>query len=314
MSASEVRSVIERVLSKNPKGLRNYVLRGKSLGDAVLTGFDLIDSMAADVISDVVHATEQMASRQILAYDPSYQTSASQVLAEAILDVPELALIDEAIRNDDVPSDTGGEPVIAMVHCVGTADEQIAAFRLKGPGIAARRVRGVPLVPKEGIFKPLAGDILYYEPRFDVITISDFVLFNTVTLVQTKLHAPEKAQKLARETLESVTSRIKIDGYNMLQAAVVEDPTLRAKMAYVARLIENDPDYAKNLTTSKLVGFVQDHPEYGIALTTFKGEKRLKFETSPQHRHKIPRLLADDYLHSYLTDRSYEAGSKQDVR
>ena len=58
---------------------------------------------------------------------------------------------------------------------------------------------------------------------------------------------------------------------------------------------------------------LQVYPDYNIPLTTVDGTKALLFDPSPQHRHQIPRLLADDYLHSYLTDRTYEAGSKQRV-
>lgn len=93
----------------------------------------------------------------------------------------------------------------------------------------------------------------------------------------------------------------------------MDDPTMRAKMAYVARLLASDPAYAKNLTTKKLVKFVETYPDYDIPVTTVNGKKALSFDPSPQHRHQIPRLLADDYLHSYLTDRNYEAGSKQRV-
>ncbi len=93
----------------------------------------------------------------------------------------------------------------------------------------------------------------------------------------------------------------------------MNDPTMRAKMAHVARLVNDDPEYARHLTTKKLVAFVEEYPAYDIATSKVDGKKSLKFDSSPQHRHKIPRLLADDYLHSYLTDRSYEAGSKQDV-
>jgi hypothetical protein len=37
------------------------------------------------------------------------------------------------------------------------------------------------------------------------------------------------------------------------------------------------------------------------------------FEPSPQSRYLIPKALADDFLRSELTDRRYEAGSKQRI-
>ena len=147
----------------------------------------------------------------------------------------------------------------------------------------------------------------------DIKYFGNPVFFSTVTLVQNKLHAPDKARALAKDTLKSVTASIRIDGYDELESAVMDDPSMRAKMAQVARLIDEDPHYVEYLTTEKLVTFVETHPTYEIATCIVDGKKSLQFNSSPQHRHKIPRLLADDYLHSQLTDRSYEAGSKQDV-
>ncbi|UNX54034.1 hypothetical protein MF406_13925 [Georgenia sp. TF02-10] len=313
MSAESARQALQEALDAGPDTLDNHVLRGAALGEAEVTRFGLVGNMAADVVADVTHAAETMARKQFLAYDPSYQTSTSQVLVEALADIPELAAIDALIRQGDVPDDNGTEPVVAMAHSIGTGDGQIVAYRLKGAGIATRRARGIPLVPRDGVYVPLTGEVIYYEPRFEALTVSGFVFFNTVTLVQTKLRAPAKARQLAKTTLKSVTTHIRIDGYAELEAAVMADPSMRAKMAHVARLISDDPEYARHLTTKKLVTFVGEHPEYDIATSKVDGEKGLKFDSAPQHRHKIPRLLADDYLHSYLTDRSYEAGSKQDV-
>lgn len=292
-------------------GLDNFVVRGMALADAEVTRFDLVAAMADGVVSDVVKAVSGLIDKQFLDYDPSYQTNTSQVLVEDLTEIPELDAVDAVVRlgNDDA----GGEQVVAMAHAVGTGANKIVAYRLKGPGIATRRSRGITLIPRDGIYRPIEGDVLYYEPRFDAFTCAGFAYFTTVTMIQTKLHADGKARQLASDTLTAVTAQVAIDGFAELEKAVMDDPTMRAKMAYVARLLASDPAYAKNLTTKKLVKFVETYPDYDIPVTTVNGKKALSFDPSPQHRHQIPRLLADDYLHSYLTDRNYEAGSKQRV-
>lgn len=313
MNAEAARQALVKALEAEPDALTNHVVRGESLAEATVTGYDLESDMADQVLADVVQAAEAMTRKQFLAYDPSYQTSSSQVLVESIADIPELAAVDAEIRLGDVADDNGGAAVVAMTHSVSNGGERIVAYRLKGAGIATRRSKDIPLVPRDGVYRPLTGDILYYEPRFDAITAGGFIFFNTVTLVTTKLQAPEKARRLARETLKSVTADIRIQGYEQLEAAVMDDPTMRSKMAHVARLVQDDAEYASHLTTARLVEFVTDHPQYDIATAEIDGEKTLKFDPAPQHRHKILRLLADDYLHSYLTNRDYEAGSKQGV-
>lgn len=314
MTTERARLALVSALAAEPTGSDNFVIRGESLADSELTRFDLIDVMASDVVGDVRRFAEALAGKQFLDYDPSYQTNSSQVLVEKLDDVPELSAVDATVRRGDVPNDAGGRAVVAMAHAVGTGANRIVAYRLKGPGIATRRARGITLVPRDGVYQPIKGDVLFYEPRFDVLTRGEFAYFTTVTLIQTKLNAPDKARQLARDTLAAVTAKIRIDGFAELEQAVMDDPSMRAKMAYVARLLQSDPDYAKNLTTKKLVAFVESYPDYDIPIASVDGKKALQFDASPQHRHQIPRLLADDYLHSYLTDRNYEAGSKQSVR
>lgn len=314
MTAEPARQALTRAVSEHANGLDNLVIHGASLSDCGVSRFDLVADMAAGVINDVLKAAKSLTHKQFLSYDPSYQTSTSQVMVEDLDEIPELAAVDADVRAGDVSDDASGSPVVAMAHAIGTGSNKVVAYRLKGPGIATRRARGITLIPRDGIYRPVEGDVLYYEPRFDAFTCAGFAYFTTVTLIQTKLHADEKARELARDTLTTVTAKLRIARYSELEQAVMDDPTMRAKMAYVARLLQLEPEYAANLTTKKLVNFVESYPAYDIAVSTVNGETVLIFDPSPQHRHQIPRLLADDYLHSYLTDRNYEAGSKQRVK
>lgn len=305
MTAEPARQVLVTAIASGGDALDNFVVRGEAIAEAAVNRFDLVADMASRVTDDVQTKVQALTQKQFLNYDPSYQTSTSQVLVERLDQIPELATVDAA---------ADGQQVVAMAHAVGAGNSKVVAYRLKGPGIAARRSKGFTLIPRDGIYRPIDGDVLFYEPRFDAFTCAGFAYFTTVTLIQAKLHADHKARQLAKDTLAAVTTKLTIDGFSDLEKAVMDDPSMRAKMASVARLIQTDPDYATNLTTKKLVKFVETYADYDIAVTTLKGKKVLAFDPSPQHRHQIPRLLADDYLHSYLTDRNYEAGSKQRVQ
>ncbi len=313
MTADAARQALTDALAANPAGLSNFVLRGGALSGAEITRYSLVQEMARTVTEDVVKAASALTKKQFLNYDPSYQTSSSQVLVEELTEIPELAAVDAVARLGDLDLDEGGDQTVALAHAVGKGEHQIVAYRVKGPGIATRRTKGITLIPRNGIYRPIEGDVLYYEPRFDAFTCGGYVFFVSVSLIQTKLQADDKARELAQKTLAKVTAKIEIDGFGELERAVMDDPNLRAKMAAVARLIDSDPTYAKNLTTAKLVKFVLSNPDYRIPISTLNGKKVLRYDASPQHRHQIPRLLADDYLHSYLTDRNYEAGSKHRV-
>lgn len=292
----------------------NYVVRGHALEAAEVTRFELIDTMASTVTSDLTRYVGGLPARQFLPYDPSYQTNPSQLLFEDLSAIADLAAIDAVIRGDDVDDDAGGDPLVAMAHTLGAGADKIVAYRVKGPGIAARRKKWVQLIPRNGIYEPIDDEILIYEPSFDVITCSGYAYFTTVTLIQSQLNASGKARDLAKATLASATAKLKIEGIEELEKAVMDDRTMRLKMAAVARLLAAEPDYVKLLTTRNLVRFIKAHPDYDIPLADSDGKSVLKFDPTPQRRHQIPKLLADDYLHSQLTDRNYEAGSKHRVQ
>lgn len=313
MTSDQARTILADALEARRDALSNCVLRGDVMVTAHLARFDLIKEMAQQVTNDVWLSVEALILKQFIPYDPSYQTSTSQVLVEDLTLIPDLAALDTEIRGGDMPNDDGGKSVVAMAHAVGSGEHQVVAYRVKGAGIATRRAKWVQLIPRDGVYTPIDDEVLFYEPRFEVLTCRGYAYFTSASLIQSKLNAPDKARQLAKATLAKVTKKVVIDGLEELERSVMEDPSMRAKMAYIARLLDADPDYAKKLTTENLIKFVEDNPEYNVCVSEMTGEKALKFDPSPQHRHQIPKLLADDYLHSQLTDRNYEAGSKHRV-
>ncbi len=84
MTEEPARHALATALAADPTGLDNFVIRGDALVDSELTRFDLIDGMASDVVGDVRRFAEALIGKEFLDYDPSYQTSSSQVLVEKL--------------------------------------------------------------------------------------------------------------------------------------------------------------------------------------------------------------------------------------
>ena len=315
--ADGARGVLVEALATGDAGLATALVRGSSFAGGDVSRIEFTESLAAQVASDVRAWATSVAGKRFIPYDPSYQTDASQVLVERLAEVLDLAGIDAQVRGGDLADDAasdGAAPVMAMVHAVGSGTTRLVAYRLKGPGIATQRARrGLALVPRDGIFEPYDREILFYEPRFDALTCGDFVFFTAASLIQRALNSPEKAQQLARDALKAATAKLKIHGLEELEEAVVNDPVMRAKMAQVGRLLAGDEEYASFLTTENLIAFADGNPAYELQVTEIQGERLLSFDPSPQRRYQIPKLLADDYLRSQLTERAYEAGSKHRV-
>lgn len=173
-----------------------------------------------------------------------------------------------------------------------------------------QRRRGLALLPRDGVYGRVEGELLIHEPGADLVTLDGYALFSSVGLMQTSLHAETKARRRATQTFDHITASVAIDGGEELRRAVADDPAMRAKLLSISRTLEADPQLAGHLRTEELVAFAERNPAYGIALGEVDGRRALRFDPSPQHRHRILRLLADDYLRSGLTGRRYEAGSK----
>ena len=85
---------------------------------------------------------------------------------------------------------------------------------------------------------------------------------------------------------------------------------MMAKMASVRRSIESDPDYARAMTMDRLIAYIEQHPHVDIDVVGSGSSRELVFDPRPARRFQILKLLDDDFLHSVLTERDYEAGSK----
>lgn len=293
--------------------LSTYVARGGDLDSAEVTRVEFAADVAVEVTADLLRSLRNLAERELLAYDPAYQPSAGQAMVTDLAEVPTLQRLHVLALGDDVPVDRSGAGLVhAMAHRLHRGESVVTAYRVKGAGIATRRPRGLrALLPRDGVYVRVDEELLFYEPRVDAWVSGDQVLFTARTTLEQRLNAPAKAQAMAREVFAKVTASVAIEGAEELAEAVASDPVMIAKMASLARSLEADPEFAAHLTTGRLVAFVEDHPQYGV-LVAGKGEdRRLVFDPSPQTRYRIVKLLADDFLRSDLTQRLYEAGSKQ---
>ena len=316
MTIDDLRTELEARIAAaraDPSG-NDFLVRGTDLATAELREITFEESMAATVRSDVLDAATAVLAREWLPYDPSYALSPGQVFADDLAEVPELARLHAAVVGGQSPGDTGedAEPIVAMAHEV-FADPAagIVAYRLKGPGIATKRPRGIrALLAVDGVFEEVKSKIVYYEGRFDAIVVGDSVLVTATTTLTRVLGSTDRIQALARSTFAKATRKLAIEGAELLAEAVATDPAMASKMAQLARILDADPAYAKLLTTENLVEFLERNPAVHIA-TAGKGKQRkLVFEPAPQTRYAIVKLMADDYLRSDLSKRSYEAGSK----
>lgn len=320
MTEARARAALEAALADvtAEPATRNAVVRGVDIATGTAFVIDFVDELATTVRDDVIGHARRLADGELIPYDPSFQPSPGQALVDALVDVPQLARLQGEIAGTHLEIDRGSadvEPQVALAHRVDGPDGRaLTAYRVTGPGIATRRPRGIEiLLPRHGVWEPLREELIYYQPRFDALVVDDVVFVTAPTVLQRRFGSDERARTMARQTFKTAVRHIDIEGSTDLADAVASDPAMIAKMAQLNRTLEADPGYAEFLTTRRILEFLDDNPQIPIA-TAGEGQARhLVFETSPQKRYLIPKTLADDFLRSELTNRHYEAGSKQRI-
>ncbi|WP_036320429.1 hypothetical protein [Microbacterium indicum] len=293
-----------------------YLLRGASIDDAEASAITLDRQLAEQIRGDVLSYADAIASREFVAYDPSFQLASNQVFAAGVDDAPGVgALVDrlraKGIGNDVARKDAPG--VVAMAHRLegASADDDVFVVRMTGAGIATKRANSVlALTPAEGVFSRVRAEIVYYEPRFEALVHGDDVIVSQATLLSRRFAAPAASERAA-SVFATATSGLRIAGGSDLAEAVASDPAMVAKMMALDRVMQSDADYREMLTMPRITAFLAENPHIGVDVRGAGDAAELVFDPSPQTRYRIPKLLADDYLSSTLSGRQYEAGSKQ---
>lgn len=312
MNLDEARTELERTVARvrETSSSEHWVVRGRSIADGQAGRISFEKSLAAEIAGDVIGHGQRLLELEFVPYDPSYQVSTGQVLVDELSALPELDALHAALAA--APADDADEgEVRATVHRASSAPETtITVFRTRRLAVAARR--GGVFLPRDGVYFRAPEGLLLYEPSFDAAVIGDLAFVSRITTFRT-FGSTQKAAAMARSTFQRATAKIAIDGIDELMDAVTTDPNMVAKMAQLTRTLEAEPEYAQVLTTPNLLAFLDANPQIGIATAGEGDERRLVFEAGPQKRWLIVKALADDFLRSDLSHRSYEVGSKSPI-
>lgn len=315
MIETELRQLLADIVAmqKPEDSLDNYLLRGDSLDRATIARAQFAPEIASRVIADVRKYAAQLASRELVAYDPAYQPGPHQVLTDSASNSSLLERIMARIDDDDaIPDYPSDAHVVGMFHTVRTDEGAVTAARLRGQGIATRRVRGrEALIDVEGIYQPISDEVIYYEPNFQALIVGDTVLTTTPSVIQQQFGSSSRAQTLALQTFDDVLAVLPIRGIETFREAATSEPAMMAKLASISRALTAHPELAEKMTIEGLSRFLSQRPDIPIEIVTEDGKPKFVFDNRPQHRWNILKLVADDFLESALSGLQYESGSKQ---
>lgn len=114
----------------------------------------------------------------------------------------------------------------------------------------------------------------------------------------------------AAETFDSALRPLGIDNAEQFEHACLSDRRMMVKLLSIREKMAS-PAYADKMVKGKLIAFVKANPHVNVDITTVDGHETIAYNSDPQKRWSILKLLDDSYLTSNLTDYNYEANSKQ---
>lgn len=278
------------------------VLIGASLSDTLRQG-------AQERAHDLAHRAPRP-------YTPAGLLARGEVMHTSPLPAV-LAGLEDILTTGDVAPYDPSAPYVQHLRLLGsrltTADgTRLTFWRELRASVRLERSRWVAALWTGDRYVRLEDEhALLLDDRVDAVVVHGVALFTAKGTFERLFDFVEELRRSAAETYAVVTGDLRIEGAAELEAACTSNPAMMAKLASVRRHLDTDPGYRAAVTMDRLVAFVRDHPETEVEISGSGADARLVFHPD-RRRYKILKLLDDDYLHSLLTRRSYEANSKSD--
>jgi len=162
----------------------------------------------------------------------------------------------------------------------------------------------LPLIFEGGTFNKVRRTTFLFDDKYDCVDFDGYIFIRSVTAFQRMFDFLAQLQAAAQKVLALVNQQIPIENFDKMKTLCSRMPAMATKLANIEKRT-----YLKTLTMADCERVIK---EYGlkIEVVNVAGVKKLKFESDPQRRWLIIRLLDDAFLRSTMTEAKYEANSK----
>jgi hypothetical protein len=246
-------------------------------------------------------------------FDPLYKPDADEVEWARVEDIPAVALAVDRYANLSPlapfdPADQSYKRRMRYWVAVATATDRRQAFFFRSFSASAelQRKRGAALVSRNGTFTRVDEHIFLFDRNVDCFVFGEYVfvlrhadfrrIFEQLDAIR------RRAARAARELLDKVPVANADD--------FIKACSSQAAMAEKLLAIRQR-DYFDQLSYAMLAPVIE---EFNLNIPTREedGTPQLVFETTPEQRWRILKLIDDDYLRSAMTSHRYEVNSKTD--
>jgi hypothetical protein len=316
--AATTSSIANKINSAKPAdvGLSVFVIGPDAQGTPTAHRVKLGPAAGAEILDAARDYIAKVDRRTRLAYGPAIAVPAGHSLeldaSRAVNLIATEASMTSGSTDDFNPKAVYARRINLMAVRLTLADASaVTLYRVLIPLFRFGRGSLISLVQQDGQYNRLdPQELLMFDLNFDVLVAAGTAVFDKKSTFERAFGFLDELKKNSKKAFKRVTKGLKIKGLADLEAACTSEIPMMNKMASITRSIDDDPDYAKAMTMTKLVTFIKANSGCGVELEGQGASTVLVYDNSPQRRFKILNLLDDDFLHSDLTQREYEASSK----
>ncbi len=319
---------LEVLVFANDPARSSPLERGAAEPPALLCRKVLLDEGLQREFLEVVRTrAAELADLTPRAYAPAAEISRGEVM-HAAASVGLLPTVAEQLRSvSDHDVFDADEPYASRLRLltiiVSEHGKPLGTFhRELKPTAWLERSRSFALLWGSGRFNRLhEHHVLLFDRKFDAFIAEGYALFTARGTFERIFALDREMAAGAKGTFDTVLRILPIRGLDELERLCLTNRAMMWKLASIQRHLDTVPGYAEAMSADRLTAFVRAHPEYGVELAQdepgVQGSAgavpaEFIFSSDPAHRFKILRLLDDDYLASFLTNRAYEANSKSE--
>ncbi|GAA2015727.1 DUF4868 domain-containing protein [Nakamurella flavida] len=272
-------------------------------------------ALAAELLAECVATARSAVAAELVPAVPGFTPGRAQWV---FVEVDEqLAELDHAVRRPsheqyDRSTDFGRRNLL-VVRVKAADGTQIARlYQGFSPEKALGRRTGIVAFWGGERFEGLTEAPLVIDRAFRVLVTGGTALMPASSAYESLFGPPPGLREQAAQTFASTFGTLSITGAQELREACTTDPTMMRKMLSIERKLA-EPAFRSALTMPNLLTFLGRNPKIAVKVDRTGPAPSLVFETDAQHRWALLKLLDDDFLHSELTSRTYEANSKSEL-
>ncbi|GGL85376.1 Kiwa anti-phage protein KwaB-like domain-containing protein [Nakamurella endophytica] len=312
--ASAVRELLGAVVDPDRFDVQLLAVADHRSASPLVYDLPLGAELAAELRAVCAGGAAEAAEAELRRHHPDFHPAPHQWLYTPLADGP-LAALDAAVTTQGRLQYGRGQRfgrqnvlVFVLVDHRGEIVARMYQGFSQDKALQRKRVFGVWSGERwDSMAEPLVID-----RALRVVVVGDWVVLQSARAYESLFGALPGLAEQAAQTFDRTLGRLEVVGVEQLRETCLADPRMMHKLAAVQDKLDS-PQYADSITMPRLLTFLADNPHIDVPLDRSGAEPRLQYDASPQHRWQLLKLLDDDYLHSQLTERNYEATSKTEV-